>query len=419
MSGFSIATRIDRAGLARTADGLAVAVAVSLPWSTSATSILIVLWLLALAPTLAWADIRSQLMTAAGGLPVLLVLFGVLGVLWADVALLERWKGLDSFFKLLVIPLLFAQFRTSERGVWVFAGYLASCILLLAVSAVVTTIPSLSRALMHADNVVLKNAATQSGEFVTCIFGLLYLTVGAFEQRRWLLLTGMLLVNLGMLADMFFVATGRTALVVIPVLLVALAIKSLSSKGTVIIFAIAVALGVIGWNASPYLRDRTIQIWTDFQEYEAADGRNSSGERIEFWKKSVAFIRAAPLIGYGTGSIPSLFNATVIGKTGAAGSATTNPHNQTFAVAIQLGMLGAVVLWAMWIAHLLLFRGNGLPEWIGLIVVLQNIVGSLVNSHLFDFGQGWVYVFGVGVAGGVVFRLRAPRTAAGASTQSS
>ena len=55
----------------------------------------------------------------------------------------------------------------------------------------------------------------------------------------------------------------------------------------------------------------------------------------------------------------------------------------------------------MWIAHLLLFRGNGLAEWIGLVVVLQNIVGSLFNSHLFDFVKGWVYVVGVGVAGGI------------------
>jgi hypothetical protein len=29
-------------------------------------------------------------------------------------------------------------------------------------------------------------------------------------------------------------------------------------------------------------------------------------------------------------------------------------------------------------------------------------VSSLFNSHLFDFGQGWLYVFGVGLTGGVV-----------------
>jgi O-antigen ligase len=59
---------------------------------------------------------------------------------------------------------------------------------------------------------------------------------------------------------------------------------------------------------------------------------------------------------------------------------------------------------------LLLFRGHTLPEWIGLVVVTQNIVGSLLNSHLADFTQGWIYVVGVGLAGGMVRRLRVDKT---------
>ena len=62
----------------------------------------------------------------------------------------------------------------------------------------------------------------------------------------------------------------------------------------------------------------------------------------------------------------------------------------------------------MWLAHLLLFCGRGLAEWIGLIIVVQNIVGSAFNSHLFDFVQGWIYVVGVGVAGGIALKNRMP-----------
>ena len=90
-----------------------------------------------------------------------------------------------------------------------------------------------------------------------------------------------------------------------------------------------------------------------------------------------------------------------------AALASENPHNQTFAVAIQLGLAGAVVLFAMWMAHLSLFRGGGFAAWVGLVIVTQNIVSSLFNSHLFDFTQGWSYVVGVGVTAGVVFRDRA------------
>jgi hypothetical protein len=56
--------------------------------------------------------------------------------------------------------------------------------------------------------------------------------------------------------------------------------------------------------------------------------------------------------------------------------------------------------------HLLLFRGDGLVAWIGLLVVVQNIFTSLFNSHLFDFHEGWMYVLGVGVAGGMVLGKR-------------
>ena len=415
MRGVTILKRFDRMRLACLADWLAVAVAASLPVSTSATGILVVLWLLVLIPNIDLRELRQIVATPVGGLPALLFLLGAVGMLWADVTWMARLDGLESFFKLLVIPLLFVQFRRSERGLWVFGAYLAACIAILLVSTVIFLWPSLwwDR---HDFAVPVKNAATQSGEFVTCIFGLLYLAVDYFERRRWLWFLGLLAVAFGLLFNIFYVSTGRTALAIIPVLLVLLAAKKLRGKGVFVVFAGAIVVGVIAWLSSTYLRDRTIAVWTDIQNYEASHEVSSSGERLEFWNKSVEFVREAPIIGHGTGSMHSLFVKSAVGQTGAAGSATTNPHNQTFAVAIQLGFIGAGVLWAMWIAHLLLFRGNGLAEWIGLVVVVQNIVGSLFNSHLFDFTQGWVYVFGVGVAGGIALKNGSVEKSAGAAT---
>jgi hypothetical protein len=404
LTGRSIASGIHYERLVRLADCLAAVVAVSLPWSTSATGILLVAWLLAVIPTLTWSDLRRELMTAAGGLPVLLVLLGMLGMLWADVTLIERWSGLESFLKLLVIPLLFVQFRRSDRGSKVFIGYVTSCVVLLAASSIIAATPALSKAMMHYDSVFVKNAATQSGEFVTCIFGLLFLLIETLERRRWPLFVGLLIVILGMLTNILYVANGRTALIIIPILLVIFAVRQLTTRGAYILFAGAILVGAFAWYSSPYLREHSMQAWTDFESYQATDERNSSGERIEFWRKSVNFVRAAPIIGNGTGSIHSLFVKSSTGQTGASAVVAANPHNQTFAVAIQLGLLGGVVLWVMWIAHLLLFRAAGLAEWVGVVVVVQNIVGSLFNSHLFDFVQGWVYVVGVGVAGGMALK---------------
>ena len=78
----------------------------------------------------------------------------------------------------------------------------------------------------------------------------------------------------------------------------------------------------------------------------------------------------------------------------------------SFAIEMYLGVFGAAVLWAMWFAHFLLVRGDGIFAWIGLVMVTQNVVGSLFNSFLFDFTEGWLYVIGFGVAAGMVLRQR-------------
>jgi hypothetical protein len=48
MAGLSFANGLDQARLAHIADALVVMVVISPPWSTSATAILVVLWLLRL-----------------------------------------------------------------------------------------------------------------------------------------------------------------------------------------------------------------------------------------------------------------------------------------------------------------------------------------------------------------------------------
>jgi len=134
---------------------------------------------------------------------------------------------------------------------------------------------------------------------------------------------------------------------------------------------------------------------------------NSTHQHLELIKRSFSFVLTAPIIGHGTGSIPEQYRNAAVGDEPRS---LANPHNQILAVAVQLGFVGAAVLVAMWAAHFMLFRGSSLNAWIGIVIVTQNVVSSLFNSHLFDFTQGWLYVFGVGVAGGTALRERARRS---------
>jgi hypothetical protein len=408
MASLSLTRAFDSARAERWADGLAVALAVSLPWSTSATGILAAVWAVVLIPTLNWRELRPILLSAAGGLPVLLVLLGIAGMFWADVSWTERWGGIGSFVKLLAIPLFFVQYARSERSKDIFAAYVISCAVLLLCSFAVAIWPNLPRA---DYGVIVKNGPTQSGELAICIAGLFAVADEAFRRRnyRWLAVSAVL--AFAMLGDIVFIATARTALVIILILVALYAVTRFSARGVLIAALSTTVLVSAAWFSSSYLRDRVDQIWTDARAYEQSDALNSSGERIAFTKYSLEFIKSAPVIGHGTGSIHDLFIKATAGRTGSSGSATTNPHNQTFAVGIQLGLIGIAVLWAMWVAHLCLFRGPGLTAWVGLLLVVQNMVGCAFNSHLFDFVQGWTYVVGVGVAGGMMLRERRQKSA--------
>ena len=47
---------------------------------------------------------------------------------------------------------------------------------------------------------------------------------------------------------------------------------------------------------------------------------------------------------------------------------------------------------------------SGTTLLVTLLATHPEIAGVQAESHLFDFGQGWLYVFGLGVAGGIVLR---------------
>jgi hypothetical protein len=398
-----LAGALQRESLQTIPDWLAVAVAVALPWSTSAAAILIVLWLIALAPMLDLAALRRELATPAGGLPAVLWALAMLGMLWADATWAERLDGVSGYHKLLMVPLLLIQFRRSDRGWHVLAAYLVSVLAVFSVSSVFAAWPDLSWRPQAGRGVPAKDYVAQSGEFVTCAFALLYLAGDAARASRRMLAAACVALALALLANVAYVATGRTALVVIPVLLVLLGARWAGWKGGLALCVAGAILAGAVWVSSPYLRGRVLLMGDELNEYHAGALTTSGGLRLNFWTRSIDLIAQAPVLGHGTMYLFETFRRSA--DQSAAGQVVIgNPHNQVFAVAIQLGLVGAGLLIAMWVAHLLLFCGGGAASWIGLVVVLQNIVSCLFNSHLFDFTQGWTYVFGVGVLGGLVMR---------------
>src|ERR1035437_3322185 len=227
--------KINRAQLERAADGLAAAVAASLPWSTSATSILLVLWLIVLIPTFRWSDLRREpiLTTLAGGLPVLL------------------W--------------LLALLRRSDRARWVIAGFFLASVGVLLVSWLPTIFPGLEGiAWRRGPGVVVKDYLTQSGIFPLCGFALAFVAVDDWRRsRRW---RAFILAGLALLffANIIYLASGRTELVLLPIFILLLGFRLPGWRGLIAGLVAGMVLAGIAWTSSAYMRGQLtslITIW--------------------------------------------------------------------------------------------------------------------------------------------------------------
>lgn len=399
----------DRALWTTIADVYAILTALALPWSTSLVAIFMVLWLGAVVWVMDWRAFGRLLKQPICYLPLALVGLAVVGTLWSDAERGAQLKAISPTFKLLVLPLLIYHFERSSRGMWVFIAFLVSCTLLMLMSCLVAIEPSLSLKAPgeqgEGRGIFVKNYIAQSQEFTLCSVALAYPVISLLRSNRIWQALALGAVSLGFLANMAFVTVSRTAIVTMPIMVGVFALLHLKRRTSLILVGVMLVLGGLLWFATPDLRWGPQRLLRDYQYYKSNEHVTSVGQRLDFWQKSLRFISEAPIIGHGTGSMRGLFErASTNGE--RRDQVIANPHNQTLNIAVQWGMVGVVLLYAMWLVHLLLFRGEGLVAWIGLLVVVQNIFSSLFNSHIFDFHEGWMYVLGVGVAGGMILAAR-------------
>ena len=392
------------------ADVFAILAALTLPWSTSLPGIFVLCWLGAVAWVMDWRAYGRNLAQPICYLPLAFAGLAALGMLWSDAAWGARLYAVSPTLKLLVLPGLFYHFERSQRGMWVLVAFLVSCTLLMLVSWIVLIEPgfSLKPVTDRERGIFVKNYIDQSQEFALCAVALAYPVVRLLQANRLWLAMMLVVISLGFIINMSFVIVSRTAMVTIPVMIAVFALLHLKWRTSLAIFCGLVVLAGLAFAASPLLQQKAATVLRDYELYKRANEPTSVGLRLEYWRKSLQFFAASPLVGNGTGSTLGLFQKAASGRSGKDATAQVigNPHNQTLAVAVQWGVAGIVVLYAMWFAHLRLFRGEGLVAWIGLLVVVQNIFTSLFNSHIFDFHEGWMYVLGVGVAGGMMLAAR-------------
>lgn len=388
----------------------AVLTAFMLPVSTSGQAIAVSIFVVLALLTLDRERFDATMRMPAAYLPVLLFALLVIGTLWSTQPIGPALKWVGPYAKLLLIPLVMASVISPREALQIGYGFLAACLILLALSWASFLWPAGPWGWFKSPGVPVKDNAVQSGCFALCALGLAIAAVRIWTQgdRRRALATAML--ALVFFADIFFIFVSKTGL------LIALAMLGLLlahcggwRRAGLIAMPALLLVGVALWASAPAQR-RLTQFSTDVSSDASAQKTSpesvSTAARMDFWTKAVGFIRQAPLFGHGTGSIKPLYQNLEATQPSPYGEATPDPHNQIFHVVLQVGLTGGILLLAMWIAHGWMFIGGGVGRGIigvlGQAIVLQNVIGSLFNSHLITVTQGMLYCLAVGLLGAMV-----------------
>lgn len=387
----------------------------SLPWSTSATGILVAIWVVVSVAFLDRKSLRNVASVPAVALPLALCVLAIIGTAWSHAGLADRWDGLASFLRLLAFPFFAAQYAQFGRGKEVAFVFLTSCTLLLVVSFALKAWPNLPH---NYPGVLVKDYIVQSTEFAICGMVLADWAIIQWRSARRIHAVSLAVVATGFFANIFLVASGRTTFVIVGGITLLCGWRHGRLKGLAIATVLGFAVVAVSWSISPYFRSRILNVQTEVSDWQQKDAVTSSGLRLVFWEKAFRMIEKAPLLGHGTGSIPLLYAEAAQGITRADAELSSNPHNQTLTIGIQLGCIGVALLWSMWLCHFSLFRLPGPLGWIGIVLVVQNVVGSVFNSLLFDFTESWTYIVGVGVTTGMVFFDRNRRNGDGSTIYS-
>jgi O-antigen ligase len=385
----------------------AIATAFTLPFTTSGQAIAVSIFAVLALLTLDRDRFVATLRRPAAYLPVALFALILIGVLWSMQPLggAIRWVG--PYAKLLLIPLVMATAFTPKQALQIGYGFLAACTILLALSWASFLWPNGPWSWFKSPGIPFKDNAVQSGCFALCAFGLAIgaIRIWAQDRRRAIAIT---ILALLFFTDVFLIYLSKTGAIMAAALVGLFTIHAGGWRRAAIVALAAVVVIGGALLASPEAQRRLAEISTDIHANNSSGKTGgetiSTAARLDFWTKAVDFVKSAPILGHGTGSIKPLYQTLEASRPSPLGEAAADPHNQTLHTVLQVGLIGGLLLWTMWLAHGRLFLARNFASILGQAVVLQNIIGSLFNSHISAVTQGMTYCLAVGLLGAVVTR---------------
>lgn len=386
-------TRTALAAHAQRAAGWSIAaLGLAIPISTAADGILQGIILLAAIAGLAssWpamrdAVLRTPPVTAAALLFVLLTV----GCLYGVASRNDAVSGLGKYLDLALIPMF----------VWAAANpaIRRSALVCFAVAVALNLYVSYSAA---AGWPGLRNPAYPIG-FKASVTHSLIIALGSFlfmlaareTQKRGR--RGAYIVLAALCAhNVLFIVIGRTGYVVLGLLL-AYYICTLFRgwRGPAVATLVVIIAAAAAYGSSESLQKRVNEIGSDLAQWRpGANDTTSVGQRLEYYRTTLAIVADHPVLGVGTGGFAQAYADKIQGTDGRA---TVNPHNDYLLIAAQVGLGGLVLLLAV---YALIWRhaaslATRLECDLARGVVIAMFAGGLFNSLLLDHTEGLLFAW--------------------------
>lgn len=398
--------------LQRTAQWLAVALAFTLPQQVALNNFVLALLLLVALP--AYGKDLSELIRQNPVARVSVMIFGLLslGTLWGDAPWGQALGVLGKYVDLALVPLFMLLFRepgTRERSLrafilimliaWALSWAIGLRLLPITHEVRLLVGPSAQVAIPSIfHSYITQGLMTPYASFLLLLWARQIDSV----RLRWVIY--LLAAQAG--ANVLLMLSGRTGYLVLFTLLgwwgwtalnSLIQRHSLGISGRLAAYAALILLPLVlmvsAYQGIPRVHDRVTTALTEVQQWQPGkvDAENSMGTRLSLYANSLALIADKPLLGYGTGGL-----ARAYGQLPEVDPAhlVENPHNEYLMQAVQLGILGPVMLIYLFVtlwrcaARLPAFERDAARG-----LVLTYSLTSVFNSMLLDHTEGLFFAF--------------------------
>jgi O-antigen ligase len=313
----------------------------------------------------------------------ILFLFMCFAIIYSPGTLEQGIDTLRKYRELLLMPLVISLLSVAHRYREMAENmFLAGCVMLMLISyAMAFGIIPEER---YGHSVVFH--ITHSFFMAVLAFWAIHRCLDSRQYRYvWIV------IYLAAVVNIFYVAPGRTGMLVFLCLMLLFLGQRLSLLQLAGGFVLLALLVTGAYFTSDNFSGRLQEVKQEVLSYEQGKSRTSIGQRFDWWLSSIQLIKEKPLAGHGTGSFPLVHNRLTEGK---QVTPTDNPHNEYLLLTVQFGIVGISLFFFMISLQLLnAMQLHREKRWLVQGVVLALLSGSLINSLLFDSQQGHFYLF--------------------------